>query len=36
MRERVVIACGDNSMNRAQKNKSVFEELQIVQSWRGR
>lgn len=34
MRERIVIACGDNSMNRAQKNKS--EELQIVQSWRGR
>ena len=33
MREGVGIACSDNTMSKGQRKKSVFEELQIVQSW---
>ena len=32
----VYIACNDNSMNKSQREKSIHEELQIVQSQRDR
>ena len=36
MREGVGIACNDNRMNKSQREKSIHEELQIVQSQRDR